>query len=135
MELRFTPKALSRLMNFAFRDVVKWVCDGVEEAQAKHDIKVRLIISMNRHESVKDGERALEAALEARKRGVVGVDLAGQESGYDGRIFAPLFQQAKKAGLGITIHAGEWAGPSNIRDAITLMGAQRIGHGVRVVED
>src|SRR5258706_10266796 len=89
MELRFTPKALSRLMNFPFRDVVKWVCDGVDEAQAKHDIKVRLIISMNRHESVKDGERALEAALEGRKRGVVGVDLAGQESGYDGKPFAP----------------------------------------------
>jgi adenosine deaminase len=135
MELRFTPKALSRLMNFSFRDVVKWVCNGVDAATAKHDIRVKLIVSMNRHETVKDGERAVEAAFEARSRGIVGLDLAGQEAGYDGRTFAPLFKEAREKGMGVTIHAGEWAGPTNIRDAVKLMGAQRIGHGVRVVED
>src|SRR5450432_630245 len=135
MELRFTPKALSKLMDFSFNDVVRWVCSAVEQAQHNADIKVRLIVSMNRHESAKEGERALKSALEFRSQGIVGLDLAGQESGFGAVPFYPLFDSAKQAGLGITVHAGEWAGPGNIRDAIIMMGAQRIGHGVRVVED
>lgn len=135
MELRFTPKALSKLMNFPFDQVVDWVCQAVNAAQQTYDIKVRLIVSMNRHEGIKEGERALQAALAHRSNGVVGIDLAGQEAGYPGTPFFTLFKTAQKAGLGITVHAGEWAGPGNIRDAILQMEAQRIGHGVRVVED
>jgi len=123
------------LMNFAFNDVVRWVCNAVTQAQADGKIKVRLIVSMNRHESAKEGERTLEAALAYKDRGVVGIDLAGQESDFDFEPFHALFEQGRKAGFGITIHAGEWAGPHNVRDAIVSMGADRIGHGVRVVED
>jgi adenosine deaminase len=135
MELRFTPKALAKQMNFSFADVVRWVFAGIGEAQAGRDIKVRLIISMNRHESVAEGERALRVALDHRAKGIVGLDLAGQESGYPASPFYRLFAEAKQAGLGITVHAGEWFGPRNIKDAISVMGADRIGHGVRVVED
>lgn len=135
MELRFTPKALSKLMSFPFDQVVEWVCQAVNAAQRTCNIKVRLIVSMNRHESVKEGERALQAALAHRDAGVVALDLAGQEAGYAAAPFFPVFKQAQQAGLGITVHAGEWAGPGNIRDAIVHMGAKRIGHGVRVVED
>jgi adenosine deaminase len=135
MELRFTPKALTKLMSFSFADVVRWVCAGINEGQTGRDIKVRLIISMNRHESVAEGERALRVALDHRDKGIVGLDLAGQESGYPANPFYKLFADAKQAGLGITVHAGEWFGPRNIKDAISIMGANRIGHGVRVVED
>ncbi len=135
MELRFTPKALAKLQNYSFSDVVRWVCEGVTEAQAQRDIRVRLIVSMNRHESVLEGERALRAALDHRAMGIVGLDLAGQESGYPANPFYRLFAEAKQQGLGITVHAGEWFGPRNIKDAISVMGADRIGHGVRVVED
>jgi adenosine deaminase len=135
MELRFTPKALTKLMNFSFSDVVRWVCDGVREGQQGRDIQVQLILSMNRHESVLEGERTLRAALDFRHAGVVAVDLAGQESGHPASPFFGLFGEAQQAGLGITVHAGEWAGPRNIRDAILTMGATRIGHGVRIVED
>src|SRR5262249_29516240 len=130
MELRFTPKALSKLMNFPFDQVVLWVCQAVDAAQQACKIKVWLVVSMNRHECVKEGARTLQAALEHRVNGVVGIDLAGQEAGYPGTPFFSLFKAAQQAGLGITVHAGEWAGPGNIRDAILQMGAQRIGHGV-----
>ncbi len=135
MELRFTPKALAKQMNFSFADVVRWVHAGVSEGQANRDIRVRLIISMNRHESLAEGERALRVALDHRDKGIVGLDLAGQEAGYPANPFYRLFADAKQAGLGITVHAGEWFGPRNIKDAISIMGADRIGHGVRVVED
>jgi adenosine deaminase len=135
MELRFTPKALAKSMNFQFSEVIRWVCQGIDEAQRSNDIKVRLIVSMNRHESVREGERIMQSVFDMRDRGIVGIDLAGQEAGYPANPFFQLFGKARDAGLGITVHGGEWSGPKNVRDAIELMGATRIGHGVRVIED
>ncbi len=135
MELRFTPKALAKLMNFQFNDVIRWVCQGVQQAQETCPIKVRLIVSMNRHESVREAERILQSVVDLRDRGIVAIDLAGQESGYPANPFFQLFARARDAGLGITVHAGEWSGPKNVRDAIETIGARRIGHGVRIVED
>jgi adenosine deaminase len=90
---------------------------------------------MNRHESVAIGEQVLQSALDYQRRGVVGIDLAGQEAGHSGLPFRDLFAQAKAAGLGVTIHAGEWAGADNVREAVEILGADRIGHGIRSVED
>lgn len=135
IELRFTPKALAKHMNYTFEDVTRWVADAVDEAQKAFDIKVRLIVSMNRHESVEEGAHALQIATDFRDRGVVALDLAGQESVYPASPFFGLFAEAHKEKLGVTVHAGEWAGPQNVRDAIEMMGATRIGHGVRILED
>lgn len=135
MELRFTPNALARLNNYTFDEVTEWVCQAIEEAQTGSDIKVRLIISMNRHESIHDGERQMRAAVDHKKHGVVGLDLCGQEVGYPAEPFYEIFRHARQEGLGISLHAGEWDGPRNVREAIEQIGATRIGHGVRVIED
>jgi len=135
MELRFTPQALNNLMRCDYATVVQWVCDATREANAHYDINVKLILSMNRHESVGIGELVLQAAIDNHGAGVVGVDLAGQEEGFSGLPFRDLFEQAKSTGLGVTIHAGEWAGADNVREAVEHLCADRIGHGVRAVED
>jgi len=135
LELRFTPHALSRLMNYGYTDVVGWVSEGVRQAQAECSIDVGLIVAVNRHESLLDAELQLQAALDHQNDGVVAFDLCGQESGYPAEPFFDIFQRARRAGLGITIHAGEWWGPVNVRAAIQDLGAERIGHGVRIIED
>jgi adenosine deaminase len=135
MELRFTPQALNNIIGCSYEEVVGWVAEAVQEMSAKHQIQVKLILSMNRHESVEIGERVLEAALAHCHSGVVGVDLAGQEAGFSAEPFCPLFAQAKEAGLGVTIHAGEWDGASNVRNAVESLSADRIGHGIRALED
>lgn len=135
MELRFTPKALGKLMNYPFDEVIAWVGEAVRDEQAHHDISVRLIISVNRHESLGDAERQLVAAVANKHLGVVGVDLCGQEIGFPATPFIEMFQDARQHGLGVTIHAGEWDTPRNISQAIEKMGATRIGHGVRVLEN
>ncbi len=135
LELRFTPFALARQMHFSFSDVLSWVCETAQTAAEMHGIRVGLIVSMNRHEPIELGLQAFEAALAFRDKGVVGLDLAGRELGFPARPFSPLFLEARQEGLGITIHAGEWMGPENVRDALEHMYADRIGHGVRVVED
>jgi adenosine deaminase len=68
----------------------------------------------------------------------IGMDLADQEIDYPGRDFAKLFQRARESGLGVTIHAGEISldeSRRNVRDAIELMQASRIGHGLHIVND
>ena len=135
LELRFTPRALSATMEFAFEDVSDWVITGIERAAGDFDIEVKLIVSMNRHESVNLGERAAIVAIERMDRGVVGLDLAGNEAGFPAEPFAPIFREAKRAGLNVTVHAGEWAGADSVREAIEKFGTQRLGHGGRIVED
>ena len=135
LELRFTPRALSNIINCSYHDVVSWVCETAAQAGQDFDIQVRLIPSMNRHESVEIGEEVLSAAIDHAEQGVVAVDLAGNEQTFSARPFQVVFARARDAGLGITIHAGEWGGAENIRDAVEHLGAVRIGHGVRLLED
>jgi adenosine deaminase len=67
--------------------------------------------------------------------GLVGLDLAGNEAEFPAKPFAGIFREAQQSGLKLTIHAGEWGGAANIRDAFEIFNADRIGHGVRVVDD
>lgn len=135
MELRFTPQALNSLIKRSVQDVVSWVCEEAKKAESAYDIKVRLIVSMNRHESQDIGRRALSAAIKHRDRGVVAVDLAGREDEFPASLFRDIFIRAKKADLRVTIHAGEWGGAQSVWDAVGNLGADRVGHGIRVLED
>lgn len=135
MELRFTPKALCNLSECALEEIVPLVCEAGNAAAAELGIIVRYIVSMNRHEPVSLGEPVLRAAINNRHKGVVGLDLAGNEAEFSCIPFRSLFHRAKAAGLGITIHAGEWAGAASVWDAIGNLGASRVGHGITVLED
>jgi adenosine deaminase len=134
-ELRFTPHALARAQGYPLAEVTDWVIGATRRAAADFGVEVGLILSMNRHESVDLGHEVVAIAADRMDEGVVGVDLAGAEHEHPGEEFVPVFQAARRAGLNITIHAGEWAGPESIRLAVERLGAARIGHGVRVVED
>jgi adenosine deaminase len=135
LELRFTPIALAREGRFSLAEVTDWVIHAVKRAEADTGIMVRLIISMNRHESVDLGEKCVDVAIQRMGRGVAGVDLAGAEDKFSGAPFEPVFKRAREAGLSVTIHAGEWAGPDSVREAITTLRAMRLGHGVQAAQD
>jgi adenosine deaminase len=135
LELRFTPVALSRAERFPLHDVMQWVITSAREAAKKFKMKVGLIASVNRHESTELAEQVAWLAAAHVKDGLVGLDLAGNEADFSAQPFAGIFKEARQAGLHITIHAGEWGGAKNVRDAIEKLGAERIGHGVRVMED
>ncbi|MGD8402433.1 MAG: adenosine deaminase [Anaerolineales bacterium] len=135
MELRFTPVALSRAERFPLHDVIDWVCTSTAEAAQEFGIQVRLIASVNRHESPELAEQVAWLAAAHIQDGIVGMDLAGNEAEFSAEPFAGIFSEAKQAGLHLTIHAGEWGGADNVREAIEQVGAERIGHGVRVMDD
>lgn len=135
LELRFTPVALSRAERFPLENVIDWVVKAAKEAEKKHKVMVRLIASVNRHEAVELAEQVAWIAVEKGRENIVGLDLAGNEAQFPARPFLSLFKEARQSGLSVTIHAGEWSGAANVREAIEVFGAQRIGHGVRVLED
>ena len=135
LELSFTPVALSRVQGFTPAQVMDWVSHSVQEAAIKNDISVKLIASVNRHEPVELAEEIARLAAERIRNGIVGLDLAGNEAQFSALPFSGVFRRARDSGLHITIHAGEWGGPENVREAIEVFGADRICHGVRVMED
>lgn len=135
LELRFTPVALSRVEDFTPSEVIDWVVEGAEQSSREFGILTRLIVSVNRHESPALAADVIALAIERKSEGIVGVDLAGDEANYPATPFAKIFQNARKEGLRVTVHAGEWSGAGNVAAAITELGAERIGHGVRVLED
>jgi adenosine deaminase len=135
MELRFTPVALSRAERFPLHDVLDWVITSAQTAAKEFGLTVRLITSVNRHESPELAEQVAWLAAEHMDDGVVGMDLAGNEAEFKSEPFYAVFREAKQAGLHITIHAGEWGPAANVSEAIEELGAERIGHGVRLLED
>jgi adenosine deaminase len=134
-ELRFTPVALAKAQGYSLTEVMDWVVESVKEAQQEYHLPTRLIASVNRNESIVLAEKVAQQAVDRREKGIVGLDLAGDEARFSSLPFSGIFREAQKAGLHLTVHAGEWGGPANISDAILGLKAERIGHGVRVMED
>jgi adenosine deaminase len=135
LELRFTPVALSRAERFPLADVIDWVLLAGQVAAAQYRVETRYIVSVNRQEGPAIAAEVARLAAERQGRGVVGIDLAGNEAQFSGLDFEGVFREARQSGLRVTIHAGEWGGAQNVVNAIAVLGAERIGHGVRVVED
>jgi adenosine deaminase len=135
LELRFNPVALARAQNFPLEAVTDWVCGAVAKAQRDRDIDVNLIIQIGRDEDPKTAWALAHVALDHRDQGVVALDLAGDEKRYPACPFGEVFRHARSEGLHVTIHAGEAGGPENVEEAVRELGAERVGHGVRSVED
>jgi adenosine deaminase len=135
LELRFAPVALSRAERFPMGQVMDWVCESAFEAAREFGLRVILVASVNRHESVELAEQVAWLAAARIGIGILGLDLAGDEAEFSAEPFLGIFKEAQQSGLKLTIHAGEWAGAANVREAMEGFNAERIGHGVRVLED
>ena len=117
-------------------DAEHWegIARGIDDARRDHGIEARILSVAVRNYGV---ERAIEIAeLTAARphRYVVGFSLAGDEAGYPPEPFIEAYRIAEAAGLGCTVHAGEWAGADSVRGALELP-VTRISHGVRAIED
>ena len=107
--------------------------EAVEAAARQRDIVVRFVAGLNRDLPLELAWMMLEAAKGVPE--VVAVGLGGAESGFPPEPFSKLFAEARRRGLRSAPHAGEDAGPASVRGALDALGAERIQHGVRAVED
>jgi adenosine deaminase len=135
LELHFTPVAIATEGRFPLAEVVDWVLQATREAEAEFGKQVGLIASVNRHEAIGLAEQLAQIAADRQGSGILGFGLAGDEAGFPADPFRSIIAGVKEAGLGISIHAGEWAGADSVRYAMDVLGSTRIGHGVRVLED
>lgn len=133
-ELRFSPYYMAMNHNLPIQGVVEAVIDGVRSATKEHDVKINLIGIMSRSFGQEKCRLELEGLL-AHKDKIVAMDLAGDERGFPGDLFTEHFKRVRDADLQITAHAGEADGPESMWQAINVLGATRIGHGVNAVRD
>ena len=134
VELRFSPGYMAMTHNLPVAGVVEAVIAGVREGSQAFGVEARLIGIMSRTFGEAACLQELEALL-AHRESITALDLAGDELGFPGSLFLPHFNRARDAGWHITVHAGEAAGPESIWQAIRELGAERIGHGVKAIED
>ncbi|MEY2584650.1 MAG: adenosine deaminase [Verrucomicrobiota bacterium] len=134
LELRFSPYFMAEPHELAMAEVIEGVAAGIAEGVAATGVQVNLIGILSRTYGAEVCHQELEALLAYRKH-FVALDLAGDEANFPAPLFVDHFKKGRDAGWRITVHAGEAGGPQSVWDAIQLLGAERIGHGVRALED
>jgi adenosine deaminase len=138
LEARFCPALQAHERagggRFSAEDVLKETLAGLADAARATGCSTGALVCLYRPLPRDVNAGLLELALRWHGRGVVGIDLAGPEH-LPGAPLAPLFARAHAAGLPATVHAGEAAGPESVREALDLLHAVRLGHGVAVARD
>ncbi|HVS84119.1 MAG TPA: adenosine deaminase [Gaiellaceae bacterium] len=130
MEGIFSPAERVR-RGVSWETIFEGVCAGAEEAP----IEIRLTPDIPRGFTQEEARATVEWAARYRDRGVVGIGLGGLEAEFPPEPYEDVFTFAKSLGLGSVPHAGEVAGPASVRGALEALGADRLRHGIRAVED
>lgn len=136
VELRFSPWFMAEPHGLAPAGVVEAVTDGIAEAVAtqRFCVKVKLIGILSRTFGPEIAWQEMNALLRWGDR-LVALDLAGGERDQPGDPFVAHMRRARDAGLAITVHAGEEAGPESVWQAVRELGAKRVGHAISARED
>jgi len=135
VELTVSPDHADQA-GLGYADMLAGVAQGIDDARAASGVESRMIVTTVRNFGVERAERVARTAAEQPHPYVTGFGMAGDEAGFPPGPFGRAFAIAHDAGLGITCHAGEWAGPESVRGALALpVPVTRLGHGVRAIED
>ncbi len=134
VELRYSPWFITSQTGLNAGSVTEAINDGITSASRAYQLPVGQIAIVVRDLGADSAQERMNTIL-SHADVWCGVDMAGNEDGIALDEFAPAFARARDAGMHVTIHAGEAGGPENVRLAVTKLGAERIGHGVRSAED
>ncbi len=132
-ELFFDPQAHTS-RGIPFRVVIDGLWEAVRASEDVHGVSSRLLMCFLRDRSADDALRTLEAALPYRDR-ITGVGLDSAEAGHPPAKFRAVFARARELGWRVVAHAGEEGPPDYVRSALDDLGAERIDHGIRALED
>ena len=135
VEFRYSPSFLSERSHLDWKIVLEAIEKGIHEGlQRLPSMKTGLICIASRDYGEEGVDQTVEFFLR-HQSSFIGLDLAGNEDQFPCRLFTRSFKKAIQAQAKITIHAGEASGPENMWEAIDLLGAQRIGHGIACIQD
>ena len=119
----------------AWREYLHAIREAADQAERTMGITLRGIITCIRHFGPEKARETARCAADTAGDWIVGFGIAGDEAVLAPKDFLWSFDCAREAGLRLTAHAGEWGGPQSVRDAVNDLGVERIGHGVRAIED
>ena len=125
----------AKLKGMSYRSFLEGITEGAKQAEQEFGIVSKYIMNGIRHLGADSVQNTAEEVLNNPHDELVGFGLAGDELNFPPKLFTKTFDMLKEAQFPITVHAGEWDGPENIRNAITLLHPTRLGHGVRSIED
>ena len=131
-EIRFAPE-LHVAHGMTLDQVVEAVLAGFDRGMRDHPIVIGTLVTAMRHAA--HSREIAELAVRHRDQGVVGFDIAGAEAGFPPTRHLDAFQLIQRENSHITIHAGEAFGLKSIWEALSFCNAERLGHGVRIVDD
>jgi adenosine deaminase len=134
IELRFSPCFMASHHHLDPSRVVEAVVEGVRQGERDFGVRVNLIGILTRTFGPGLAKRELNALLD-HKEHLVALDLAGDESSKPAELFIEHFKKGRDAGWRVTVHAGEAAGAESIVTSVEKLGAERIGHAVRAIDD
>lgn len=137
LELRFNPMKRNRGGEQDLDHIIAAAVRGMDRAVLEYpQVRAGLILCLDRGFSRELNEIIAAKAVAWRSRGVVGIDIAGPVvEGFRFADYAEIYAESRRAGLGLTVHAGETGGAGEVREALEALEPDRIGHGVRSVED
>ena len=125
----------AKLKGMTYDSFLGGVAEGARQAEEEFGIVSKYIMNGIRHLGPESVYNTAKEVIENPHNVLVGFGLAGDELHFPPELFIKTFDMLKKENFPITVHAGEWDGPENIRKAINLLHPTRIGHGVRCIED
>jgi adenosine deaminase len=134
-EVTYTALTIYSQSNIPFDQQIEAIHKSFTRAKAELGIDIRLVLDVCRHHTAEEGAMLADWAISAKDMGVVAYGLSGIEELAPISIHTPSFERVKAAGLKVTSHAGETKGAASIKEALEFSLADRIGHGVRCVED
>ena len=134
LEAIFSPSEHVR-RGCRWEDVFDGACNGAQEARELHGVEIRFTPDITRGFTLEEARETVEWSARYQDRGVVGVGLGGPEAEYPPELYEEVFVYAKSLGLASVPHAGEVAGAASVRGALETLHADRIRHGIRVLED
>lgn len=108
---------------------------GARQGEQLTGSRARFIIDISRHLPETQDSVLQYALAAAESNDFIGIGLGGIEDGFPARLFIDTFAEARRQGLHVVAHAGETTGPESVRDTIQLLQAERIGHGIRCLDD
>ena len=141
IELRFAPTFIQKNKSLGFDEIIEGVIDGITEGMSKYPIQVGLIHIMPRSLDLKLNLESTQEILRYRKSHhkngdrLLGIDLADLETEESFAEYKDSVAEAKKAGMGVTIHSGEDSTAAHVKRTLEVFNATRIGHGIQIAKD
>ncbi|MDF1678372.1 MAG: adenosine deaminase [Legionellaceae bacterium] len=134
IEMMYSPEHAEKVTGIPSAEHLVAIEQAIDDARAEHGIEGRILMTGVRHFGADAVIKVAEETVKATSPSIVGFGLGGDEAGFPPKLFEKAYRIVAEAGLGCTVHTGEFADASGMMEALKYLPIQRIGHGIHALE-